>query len=156
MAGWEKELTRLRRGPKDPRRRLLTEWCKITRSYWPGLFHCYSDPRIPATNNEMERLIKDLKQLERLLSKSPNPGMRFVRNAPINAHFINRRSLPGEEFLAKLSTETIGATKAALRRCAAKTGILRGARQHYSRTLAEIRTEWTQSVRDASECESMA
>jgi hypothetical protein len=121
---------------------LLTDWCKITKSYWPGLFYCYSDHRIPQTNNELERLIKDLKRLERYLSKSPNPGKRFVRNAPINAHFINRRTLPGEEFLAKLNHGAIAAAKAALRVAGTKTGVLRGARRHYSRLLREIVALW--------------
>jgi hypothetical protein len=28
---------------------------KVSRSYWPGLFHCYDHPDIPRTNNDMER-----------------------------------------------------------------------------------------------------
>ena len=32
----------------------LTHFLKVTRSYRPGLFHCYDDPTIPRTNNDLE------------------------------------------------------------------------------------------------------
>jgi hypothetical protein len=32
---------------------------KVSRSYWPGLFHCYDHPDIPRTNNGMESLFRD-------------------------------------------------------------------------------------------------
>ena len=30
---------------------------KVSRSYWPGLFHCYDVPGLPRTNNELEKLL---------------------------------------------------------------------------------------------------
>jgi hypothetical protein len=30
-------------------------FCKVSHSYWPGLFHCYSVPELPRTNNELEQ-----------------------------------------------------------------------------------------------------
>jgi hypothetical protein len=32
---------------------------KVSRSYWPGLFHCYEVPDLPRTNNEIESLFRD-------------------------------------------------------------------------------------------------
>lgn len=32
---------------------------KVSRSYWPGLFHCYDHPDIPRTNNGMESHFRD-------------------------------------------------------------------------------------------------
>ncbi len=32
----------------------LTHFLKVTRSYRAGLFHCYDDPAIPRTNNDLE------------------------------------------------------------------------------------------------------
>jgi hypothetical protein len=32
---------------------------KVSRSYWPGLFHCDDHPDIPRTNNGMESLFRD-------------------------------------------------------------------------------------------------
>lgn len=29
---------------------------KVTASYWPGLFHCYEQPGLPRTNNDLEQL----------------------------------------------------------------------------------------------------
>jgi len=27
----------------------------VSRSYWPGLFHCHDAPQLPRTNNDLER-----------------------------------------------------------------------------------------------------
>jgi hypothetical protein len=32
---------------------------KVSRSYWPGLFHCYDMPGLPRTNNELESHFRD-------------------------------------------------------------------------------------------------
>ena len=33
----------------------LAHFCKVSRSYWPGLFHCYTVPELPRTNNFLEQ-----------------------------------------------------------------------------------------------------
>ena len=33
----------------------LVHFLKVTRSYWPGLFHCYEVPDLPRTNNDLEQ-----------------------------------------------------------------------------------------------------
>src|SRR5258708_17930253 len=33
---------------------MLTTFCKVTASYWPGLFHCYDEPDLPRTNTDLE------------------------------------------------------------------------------------------------------
>jgi hypothetical protein len=33
----------------------LARFLKVTRSYWPGLFHCYGVPDLPRTNNALEQ-----------------------------------------------------------------------------------------------------
>src|SRR5262245_52645287 len=33
----------------------LGHFLKVSRSYWPGLFHCYSVPDLPRTNNDLEQ-----------------------------------------------------------------------------------------------------
>jgi hypothetical protein len=37
-----------------PLEQALTHFLKVTRSYSPGLFHCYDDQAIPRTNNDLE------------------------------------------------------------------------------------------------------
>jgi len=38
---------------------------KVSRSYWPGLFHCYSIPALPRTNNELEQFFGAYRYHER-------------------------------------------------------------------------------------------
>jgi hypothetical protein len=33
----------------------LAHFLKVSRSYWPGLFHCYEIPDLPRTNNDLEQ-----------------------------------------------------------------------------------------------------
>ena len=39
--------------------------CKVTRSYRPGLFHCYAVPELPRTNNGLEQLFGSQRHHER-------------------------------------------------------------------------------------------
>jgi hypothetical protein len=38
---------------------------KVSRSYWPGLFHCYSVPELPRTNNALEQFFGAYRYHER-------------------------------------------------------------------------------------------
>ena len=33
----------------------LAHFLKVSRRYWPGLFHCYEVPDLPRTNNDLEQ-----------------------------------------------------------------------------------------------------
>ncbi|HSF31208.1 MAG TPA: transposase [Candidatus Tectomicrobia bacterium] len=46
---------------------------KVSRSYWPGLFHCYDVPRVPRTNNELESRFRDTGR--RLLRTTGQQGL---------------------------------------------------------------------------------
>jgi hypothetical protein len=39
-------------GPLAP---AVGHFLKVSRSYWPGLFHCYTVPELPRTNNALEQ-----------------------------------------------------------------------------------------------------
>ena len=126
---------------------MLSDWCDQTDSYWLGLFHCYGDFRIPATNNEMERFIKEMKQLERTLSRNPNPEIRFIRHAAINALLASRPSLPGEDFLANVNAQEV---KAAVRRLASRRkeqGLAHLLRRNPERFCELALERWKQSSR---------
>jgi len=41
---------------------------KVTASYWPGLFVCYTRPDIPRTNNDLEHLFGSVRYHERRAS----------------------------------------------------------------------------------------
>lgn len=141
--GWEKELRALQRKADTSAAPILKEWIKLTNSYWPGLFHCYIDTRIPQTNNEMERFIKELKTLERRLSRMPKPALRFTRNAPVNATFANRRVLPGAEELARHSREDLERAKEAMRSNTKKLGVYRLARRNIDKALSRVLQLWS-------------
>jgi hypothetical protein len=50
---------------------------KVTRSYWPGLFHCYEVPDLPRTDNDLEQLFGAHRYHERRCSgrKVASPGL---------------------------------------------------------------------------------
>src|SRR6266436_10438792 len=45
----------------------------VSRSYWPGLFHCYEVPGLPRTNNELESHFRDTSH--RLLRTTGHKGL---------------------------------------------------------------------------------
>lgn len=50
-----------------------TEFYKVTRSYWRGLFHCYDDPAIPRTNNDLEHYFGTARHQERRATGQKSP-----------------------------------------------------------------------------------
>jgi hypothetical protein len=50
---------------------------KVTRSYWPGLFHCYDVADLPRTDNDLEQLFGAHRYHERRASgrKVASPGL---------------------------------------------------------------------------------
>jgi len=46
---------------------------KVSRRYWPGLFHCYDVPGLPRTNNELESGFRDTSR--RLLRTTGQKGL---------------------------------------------------------------------------------
>ena len=46
---------------------------KVSRSYWPGLFHCYDVPGLPRTNNVLESRFRDTGR--HLLSTTGQKGL---------------------------------------------------------------------------------
>ena len=43
----------------------VDHFLKVSRSYWPGLFHCYSVPDLPRTNNDLEQFFGAYRYHER-------------------------------------------------------------------------------------------
>ena len=44
---------------------VVAHFLKVTKSYWPGLFHCYEFPELPQTNNDLEQLFGSIRHHER-------------------------------------------------------------------------------------------
>ena len=55
----------------------LSHFRKVTDSYWAGLFHCYSVPDLPRTNNDLEHLFGSNRYHERRATgrKAASPAM---------------------------------------------------------------------------------
>ena len=43
----------------------IRHFLQVSRSYWPGLFHCYSVPALPRTNNDLEQFFGAYRYHER-------------------------------------------------------------------------------------------
>lgn len=43
----------------------VTHFCKVTQSYWGGLFHCYHVKELPRTNNGLEQYFGTARHVER-------------------------------------------------------------------------------------------
>src|SRR5438093_1326838 len=46
----------------------VNHFLKVSRSYWPGLFHCYAVPDLPRTNNDLEHFFGSHRYHERRAS----------------------------------------------------------------------------------------
>jgi hypothetical protein len=55
----------------------VDHFLKVSRSYWPGLFHCYSIPDLPRTNNDLEQFFGAHRCHERRTTgrKRATPGL---------------------------------------------------------------------------------
>ena len=49
-------------------REAIDQFLKVTRSYWPGLFHCYDVPDLPRTDNALEQFFGSYRYHERRCS----------------------------------------------------------------------------------------
>jgi hypothetical protein len=55
----------------------IERFLKVSRSYWPGLFHCYSVEGVPRTNNDLEQFFGSCRHHERRATgrKSASSGL---------------------------------------------------------------------------------
>ena len=55
-----------------------THFYKVTMSYWRGLFHCYDQPAIPRTNNDLEQYFGAARHHERRATGHKRPTSAVV------------------------------------------------------------------------------
>lgn len=144
MRRWEKKLRKL--DSDDPGAGVLAKWLKQTESHWPGLFHCYADPRIPHTNNDGEQLILVVKNLVRRLANNPNPAVRVMRSGAVTALFVGRTTLPGEDFIANCGPHTRAKAARLLNAQRKKIGVMQRSRRDFDGELKRL----TERARQAS------
>jgi hypothetical protein len=70
----------------------LRHFVKVTRGYWPGLFHCYDSTDIPRTNNDLEHLFGSHRYHERRASgrKQGSPGLVVQGSVRVVANLATR------------------------------------------------------------------
>lgn len=93
----------------------------------------------------MERHIKEMKQWERVISRNPNPAVRFTRHAATNATVIAHPQLPGAEFLASRSTAELQAATKILKAQRRKQGVASLVRRDMDRFKTGIIARWKEA-----------
>ena len=70
----------------------LEHFRKVTRSYWPGLFACYSVPDLPRTNNDLEQFFGAYRYHERRATgrKGASPGLVLSGSVRLVAAMASR------------------------------------------------------------------
>jgi hypothetical protein len=61
----------------------IGHFLKVTRSYWPGLFHCYEVPDLPRTNNDLEHLFGSHRYHERRATGRKTASPALVLRGPV-------------------------------------------------------------------------
>lgn len=71
----------------------VSHFLKVTRSYWPGLFHCYEVADLPRTNNALEQLFGSYRHHERRVTgrKVASPALVLRGAARILAATATRQ-----------------------------------------------------------------
>ncbi len=85
----------------------VAHFLKVTRSYWPGLFHCYRINDLPRTNNDLEQFFGSYRYHERRASgrKAASPGLVLRGSARLIAAAATRRRCYTAEELAQVNRE---------------------------------------------------
>lgn len=93
----------------------VDHFLKVSRSYWPGLFHCYGTPNLPRTNNDLERAFGSHRYHERRATgrKGASPALVLRGSARLVAGLATR----SREVTA---TDLAGADRAAWKRVRAE------------------------------------
>ena len=92
LAGLLGAMSRHRR-PAGGLETAVSHFLKVTRSYRPGLFHCYESADLPRTNNDLERFFGSHRYHERRASgrKAASPGLVLRGSARLLASAATRR-----------------------------------------------------------------
>lgn len=81
----------------------IAHFVKVSRSYWPGLFHCYDDSDLPRTNNALEQQFGSYRWHERRITgrKTASPAMvqrgqvRILASTATRTRHFSARELSG-------------------------------------------------------------
>jgi hypothetical protein len=91
---------RARAGPSGG---AVDRFVTVSRSYWPGLFHCYDTPELPRTNNDLERAFGSYRYHERRASgrRGASPALALRGGVRLVAGLATRHRAVGASDLAE-------------------------------------------------------
>jgi hypothetical protein len=83
----------------------IDHFCKVTRSYRPGLFHCYAVPDLPRTNNGLEQMFGSQRYHERRATgrKMASPAIVLRGEVRVIAALATRLHPPTARELGRVS-----------------------------------------------------
>lgn len=84
---------------------------RVTRSYWPGLFACYTAPGVPRTNNALEQLFGAARYRERRASGRRGASPALVLRGSVRV-VAGAATLLGGVDAAALAPADVGAWRA--------------------------------------------
>jgi hypothetical protein len=93
----------------------VDHFVRVSRSYWPGLFHCYGTPELPRTNNDLERAFGSHRYHERRATGRKGAGPALVLRG--SARLVAGLATRSREFTA---ADLAGADRAAWERLRAE------------------------------------
>jgi len=84
---------------------VIRHFCKVSRSWRSGLFHCYSMPELPRTNNDLEHLFGSYRYHERRASgrKVASPATVLRGSARLIAATATRLRAPTARELGRVN-----------------------------------------------------
>jgi len=87
---------------------------RVTRSYWPGLFHCYDVPDLPRTNNDLEQFFGAFRYHERRATgrKVAAPSLVVRGSARLLAAAVTRQRIFSATDLAACARQAWRALRA--------------------------------------------
>jgi hypothetical protein len=94
----------------------VDHFVKVSRSYWPGLFHCYDTPDLPRTNNDLEQAFGSHRYHERRATgrKGASPALVLRGSARLVAGLGTRTGAGTAADLAGADREEWQRVRAAL------------------------------------------
>ena len=85
----------------------IDRFLKVSKSYWPGLFHCYSVEGVPRTNNDLEQFFGSSRHHERRATGRKGASLALVLRGSVRliaAAATRLRSRSGAELRPRDST----------------------------------------------------
>ncbi len=126
----------------------IVHFLKVTRSYWPGLFHCYDVPGLPRTNNDLEHLFGTQRYHERRVTgrKVASPSL-VVRGSVRIVSAVATRLRPFSAVdLRPASVAAWQSLRAELTQCRHQRTLQRRFRQNPEAYLAQLETQLNQLI----------